>query len=80
MSFREPVMSTLQKIKQVINGFFIHRTKIRMPGPILQSYRNSTALDSSHPALAAMDMSQLSEMLQWGDMILFDYLTGNYDR
>ena len=51
-----------------------------MPGPILQSYRNSTALDSSHPALAAMDMSQLSEMLQWGDMILFDYLTGNYDR
>ena len=32
------------------------------------------------PTIPETDSTALEKLLQWSDLILFDYLTGNYDR
>ena len=35
---------------------------------------------TSSKELAALDENILTQLVQWSDLIIFDYLTGNYDR
>ena len=37
-------------------------------------------IDVTSSDLSSMDETQLEQMVQWSDLIIFDYLTGNYDR
>jgi len=37
-------------------------------------------IDVTSDDLMSMDETQLEQMVQWSDLIIFDYLTGNYDR
>jgi len=37
-------------------------------------------IDVTSRDLSSMDETQLEQMVQWSDLIIFDYLTGNYDR
>ena len=58
-------------------------TKTTMPSVLRQklvSRMLQEPLDVTSSALTQMDESQLEELVQWSDMIVFDYLTGNYDR
>ena len=58
-------------------------TKTTMPSALRQrlvSRMLQEPLDVTSDALTQMDESQLEELVQWSDMIVFDYLTGNYDR
>ena len=58
-------------------------TKTTMPSALRQrlvSRMLQEPLDVTSAALTQMDESQLEELVQWSDMVVFDYLTGNYDR
>ena len=58
-------------------------TKTTMPSALRQrlvSRMLQEPLDVTSAALTRMDESQLEELVQWSDMVVFDYLTGNYDR
>ena len=58
-------------------------TKTTMPSILRQKLVSrllQEPLDVTSSALTQMDKSQLEELVQWSDMIVFDYLTGNYDR
>ena len=35
---------------------------------------------TSSKELAALDDNILTQLVQWSDLVIFDYLTGNYDR
>ena len=37
-------------------------------------------IDGSETELQSLDDKQLQHLVQWSDLIIFDYLTGNYDR
>ena len=51
-----------------------------MPAIMLNAYETGSSLDRHHPAILAMTSAELSELVQWSDMVLFDYITGHYDR
>lgn len=51
-----------------------------MPAVILSAYEKGVFVNSNHPALVTMTAQELAELIQWGDMILFDYITAHYDR
>ena len=57
-------------------------TKTTLPSVLRQRLlsRMQEPLDINSVILPQMDESQLEELVQWSDLILFDYLTGNYDR
>ena len=59
-----------------------HLTKSTMPSllrkQLLQDASEPISLTS--PQLLALDPNQLERLVQWSDLIVFDYLTGNYDR
>lgn len=52
----------------------------RMPALLLSSMLNSQILSVKSANLSTMTMKKLVELLQWSDLIVFDYITGNYDR
>ena len=51
-----------------------------MPAVILTAYETGRTLDSNNPVLTSMTSGELAELLQWSDMVLFDYIIGHYDR
>ena len=56
------------------------RSHVKMPPVLLDAYEGGYALNWTHPGLPAMTAGQTQLLLQWSDLILFDYITGNYDR
>ncbi|CAG2123264.1 unnamed protein product, partial [Medioppia subpectinata] len=52
----------------------------RMPSLILNSLITNTTLHSRDWRLKNVTSAELVELMQWSDLLLFDYLTGNYDR
>jgi four-jointed box protein 1 len=60
-----------------------HLTKTTMPVILrlaLSSMTSKRPLDLTSTALKSADETDLEHLVQWSDMIIFDYLTGNYDR
>ena len=51
-----------------------------MPSVILEAFEQNYTLNYTHPDLSHLSANHLSHALQWSDMVVFDYLTGHYDR
>jgi hypothetical protein len=51
-----------------------------MPDALLEAYEARRALNRSSPRLPSMSSAEFSALVQWSDLILFDYITGHYDR
>lgn len=56
------------------------RSRVKMPAVVLAAYEQGLTVTGHHPALSSMSQTELAELLQWGDMVILDYITGNYDR
>lgn len=52
----------------------------RMPPLLLNALRTQRNVTVTTEELTVMMSAELSELLQWSDLIVFDYITGNYDR
>ena len=37
-------------------------------------------IDKNSEDFKSLDETQLEHLVQWSDLVIFDYLTGNYDR
>lgn len=56
-------------------------TKIRMPEILRQAYLNGQTVTSSViRALNTSNMTEIADLIQWGTLIVYDSLTGPYDR
>ena len=67
-------------------------TRDRMPDILRQALMAGTTIDVtydsaghvsndiSHVYLRDLSVVQAAELAQWSDMVVFDYITGNYDR
>ena len=67
-------------------------TRDRMPAILRQALVAGTTIevtydnaghvfnDTSHVYLRDLSVTQAPELAQWSDMVVFDYITGNYDR
>jgi hypothetical protein len=52
----------------------------RMPSLILDALINNKTIRSNDIRLKNMTSAELVELMQWSDLLIFDYITGNYDR
>ena len=59
---------------------FTFRSHVKMPKILLDAYEHGKTVDFQHPDLQTMTLDDLTAVLQWTDMMLFDYVTGHYDR
>ena len=57
-------------------------SKITMPKVLRQKLQNSNkaSVNIGSTILPTMDENEIEHLVQWSDMLIFDYLTGNYDR
>ena len=57
-------------------------TKTTMPSILRQKLLNpqKTPINVASNVLPTLDESEIEHLVQWSDMLVFDYLTGNYDR
>lgn len=71
---------------QWINGIednFSSSSKAFMPSLILRAYKTGEPIraeDINKSVHQSNSYTHIPEIAQWGTMIIFDYLTGNYDR
>ncbi|OWF43236.1 four-jointed box protein 1-like [Mizuhopecten yessoensis] len=56
------------------------RSLVKIPQFILNKYEQKSVINRASLKNSNLTTSQLSQLFQWGGMIMFDYLTGNYDR
>ncbi|XP_033751381.1 uncharacterized protein LOC117335474 [Pecten maximus] len=56
------------------------RSLVKIPQFILNKYEQKSVINRASLKNSNLTTSQLSQLFQWGGMIIFDYLTGNYDR
>ncbi|XP_060065052.1 extracellular serine/threonine protein kinase four-jointed-like [Ylistrum balloti] len=56
------------------------RSLVKIPQFILEKYEQKSVINQASIKNSNLTTTQLSQLFQWGGMILFDYLTGNYDR
>ncbi|XP_076328830.1 uncharacterized protein LOC143235012 [Tachypleus tridentatus] len=52
----------------------------RMPEILIRALENREVISWKSPELRKLRKTQLVELAQWSDLIIFDYVTGNYDR
>ncbi|KAK3103387.1 hypothetical protein FSP39_018881 [Pinctada imbricata] len=52
----------------------------RIPSLLLNAYQSNQSLTSMSLRSLTISKSDLIDLIQWGSMIIFDYLTGHYDR
>jgi len=62
-------------------------TKTTMPAMLRKQLLQQTSnpeiyqpIDKTSEDLTSLDETQLEHLVQWSDLVIFDYLTGNYDR
>ncbi|XP_074660090.1 four-jointed box protein 1-like [Tubulanus polymorphus] len=63
-----------------INNLNTDESQVKIPGILLQAYEQSEPLDFRSSSLANTTWTTLVQVAQWTDLILFDYITANYDR
>lgn len=56
------------------------RSHVRIPPLIYKSYTSGEPVTEKTIFNSTLKVQEVSELLQWGSMIIFDFLTGNYDR
>ncbi|GIY01843.1 four-jointed box protein 1 [Caerostris extrusa] len=52
----------------------------KLPSLLLSSLMTDDVLSANRGELLSLPVTKLVELLQWSDLIIFDYITGNYDR
>ncbi|XP_055946623.1 four-jointed box protein 1-like [Argiope bruennichi] len=52
----------------------------KLPSLLLSSLMHNEILSANNGELLTLPVKKLVELLQWSDLIIFDYITGNYDR
>ncbi|XP_022243466.1 uncharacterized protein LOC111086135 [Limulus polyphemus] len=52
----------------------------RMPEILIRALEKGEVISRKSPELRKLRKKQLVELAQWSDLIVFDYVTGNYDR
>ncbi|GBN06301.1 Four-jointed box protein 1 [Araneus ventricosus] len=52
----------------------------KLPSLLLSSLMRNEVLSANNGELLSLPVKKLVELLQWSDLIIFDYITGNYDR
>ena len=59
-----------------------HLTKVIMPNILRQKLLNANkgSINIGSSVLPTMDETDIEHLVQWSDMLVYDYLTGNYDR
>eukprot|EP00106_Octopus_bimaculoides_P004173 XP_014771615.1 PREDICTED: uncharacterized protein LOC106870138 [Octopus bimaculoides] len=65
---------------QWIPGISTVRSHVQMPEIIYKAYLQGKPLTGSQLQQAKLNKTTLSDIVQWGSMIIFDFLTANYDR
>ena len=55
-------------------------TKTPIPGTMLDQLLGERSGPLSASNSANIDPEDLADMVQWSDLVIFDYLSGNYDR
>lgn len=63
-----------------IPGISTMRSHVKMPEAIYNAYLQNEPLTQEKLQTLKLNDTTLSDLVQWGSMIIFDYLTGNYDR
>jgi hypothetical protein len=59
---------------------FLSRSWVKIPTPLLKAYEQHKVLDYKSADLPHLSSDQVMDLAQWSDLILYDYITGNYDR
>lgn len=59
---------------------YILRSRVKMPPVLLRAYEDGSPFNFQSLDLPSLSADQVSSLVQWSDLILFDYLTGHYDR
>ena len=60
--------------------YLLIRSRVKMPAVILEAYEQQRVFTRHHDNVYLLSANNLTELVQWSDLILFDYLTGHYDR
>ena len=57
-------------------------TKVIMPNVLRQKLLNANkgSIHIGSSVLPTMEETDIEHLVQWSDMLVYDYLTGNYDR
>lgn len=66
--------------KLIFSSIFFFSSLVKIPQFILNKYEEKSVITPATLENSQLTPTLLSELFQWGGMILFDYLTGNYDR
>lgn len=53
---------------------------VQMPPILMEAFNKNSTVHSDNEEIQAASVSTLVDIVQWGDMVIFDYLTGHYDR
>ncbi|CAH1785482.1 unnamed protein product [Owenia fusiformis] len=67
-------------IQYIDNLNILQRSRVKIPDQLLKAYETGSILDSNSSLMTSLRVEELIELIQWTQMIIFDYLTGNYDR
>ena len=57
-----------------------YRSRVHLPPVILDAYKNNSTLSWNTRAVRQVPVYELADLLQWSDLIVYDYITGHYDR
>ena len=53
---------------------------MEIPPILFEMYKTGNSLDCYILNKQQLPPEEISNIIQWGSMVIFDYLTGNYDR
>lgn len=57
------------------------RSHVKMPSMLLAAYETGVPLTGANLVMrSGVTADDLSALVQWSDLILFDFITGHYDR
>jgi hypothetical protein len=56
--------------------FVVKRSRVHIPSALLAAYTRGQPLSQVHNVTE----EELRALVQWSDLIVFDYITGHYDR
>ncbi|XP_041365524.1 four-jointed box protein 1-like [Gigantopelta aegis] len=69
-------VALIQWIDDIEHG----NSRVQMPPLLFEIYKTGSSLDQNILTKHKLQPKDISNIIQWGSMIIFDYLTGNYDR
>lgn len=56
------------------------RSLVSIPKILLKTYQSKSVIDGKFLHNSTLNFNEIADLVQWSAMILFDYITGHYDR